>query len=62
MQAQAHKDYQEERSHLESTQQWIEQKSSHLVEENKGLEKEIVQLKKSVSSAFDERLVLKQQM
>ena len=62
MQAKEHNAYQEEISRLEETKQWIQGQSKKLEIEKEALHKEIIQLRKQVSSALDERLVLKEQM
>lgn len=62
MQAKEHNAYEEERQRLEETKQWIHQQSRKLERESEALNKEIAQLRKQVASAFDERLVLKEQM
>lgn len=62
MQAKKHNAYEEERLRLEETKQWIQGKSKKLEMETEALDKEITQLRKQVASAFDERLVLKEQM
>lgn len=62
MQAKEHSAYQEEISRLEETKQWIQGQSKKLEIEKEALHKEITQLRKQVSSALDERLVLKEQM
>lgn len=62
MKAEEHKDYKEEAHQLELTKAWITAQSETLKEEGQTLEHEIASLRKEVSSAFDERLVLKLQM
>lgn len=62
MKAEEHKDYKEEAHQLELTKAWITAQSEALKEEGQTLEHEIASLRKEVSSAFDERLVLKLQM
>lgn len=62
MQAKEHSAYQEEISRLEETKEWIQGQSKKLEIEKDALHKEITQLRKQVSSALDERLVLKEQM
>lgn len=62
MKAEEHKDYKEEAHQLELTKAWITAQSGTLKEEGQTLEHEIASLRKEVSSAFDERLVLKLQM
>lgn len=62
MQAKNHNAYEEERKRLEETKKWIYGQSRKLEREAENLNKEIVQLRKQVASAFDERLVLKEQM
>ena len=62
MKAEEHKDYKEEAHQLELTKAWITAQSETLKEEGQTLEHEITSLRKEVSSAFDERLVLKLQM
>ena len=62
MKAEEHKDYKEEAHQLEATKTWITAQSEELQAEEQALAHEIANLRKEVSSAFDERLVLKLQM
>lgn len=62
MEAKKHSAYQEETKQLAETIQWIQGQSGKLEKEDTQLNAEIVALKKQVSSALDERLLLKQQM
>ncbi|MGL5676425.1 MAG: RNA polymerase recycling motor HelD [Cellulosilyticaceae bacterium] len=62
MEATKHRDYEEEKKQLHDTKDWVHLQHEKLQGEDESLQKEIVRLKKEVSSAMDERLILKQQM
>ncbi|MGL4344430.1 MAG: RNA polymerase recycling motor HelD [Cellulosilyticaceae bacterium] len=62
MNAQQHRDYKEEHHHLVKTKQWARAQSEGLTKQGNELEHEIALLRKEVSSALDERLILKLQM
>lgn len=62
MKANQHRDYQEESQHLEETCTWALEQYEALATKDADLLHEIAMLRKEVSSALDERLVLKLQM
>lgn len=62
MEAKKHYAYKEEAKHLESTKLWIKEEYHKLIEQDTKLSREIVALRKEVSTVFDERLILKTQM
>ncbi|MEG0013434.1 MAG: RNA polymerase recycling motor HelD [Cellulosilyticaceae bacterium] len=62
MEAKKHSAYKEEVKQLKSTIKWVKGQSGKLRKEDEQLNTEIVSLRKEVSSALDERLLLKMQM
>lgn len=62
MLAKAHRDYQEERKHLEKTEDWIATELDYLENHEEILKKEILAIRKTVTHLMDERLVAKQQL
>lgn len=62
MEAKKHSAYKEEVKQLKNTIKWVKGQSGKLRKEDEQLNTEIVSLRKEVSSALDERLLLKMQM
>ncbi|MGL4736855.1 MAG: hypothetical protein ACRCW2_05305, partial [Cellulosilyticaceae bacterium] len=62
MKATDHRDYQEESRHLNKTRGWACEQYETLASQDEELLHEIAMLRKEVSSALDERLILKMQM
>ncbi len=62
MLAREHRDYQEERKHLEETEGWIASELDYLENNEEILKKQILEIRKTVTHLMDERLVAKQQL
>ncbi|MFZ5968017.1 MAG: RNA polymerase recycling motor HelD [Bacillota bacterium] len=62
MEATNHPDYGAERRHLEDTLQWIKKEEEFLEEYEEILKQEIRELRKTIITLMDERLVAKQQL
>lgn len=62
MEAKLHKDYEEERVRLQETENWLTEQQGQLKEKERELDKEVVEIRKTVNSAIDERLALKIQL
>jgi len=62
MLAQEHRDYQEERKHLEEILAWVLDERNFLENYEEGLKKQILEIRKTVTHLMDERLLAKQQL
>ena len=62
MLAQEHRDFQEERKHLEEILAWVMEERDFLENYEEGLKKQILEIRKTVTHLMDERLLAKQQL